>query len=54
MFIPVSEQAICPNMKLIELHDVLNALENMEHEIILEPETIAKAKASIVRMIEIS
>ncbi len=54
IFIPVSEQAICPNMKLIELHDVLNALENMEHEIILEPEIISKAKASIERMIEVS
>jgi quinolinate synthase len=54
MFIPVSEQAICPNMKLIELHDVLSALENMKPEIILEPEIIAKAKASIVKMIEIS
>ena len=54
MFIPVSEQAICPNMKLIELHDVLNALENMEHEIILEPEIIEKARASIERMIEVS
>lgn len=54
IFIPVSEQAICPNMKLIELHDVLNALENMEHEIILEPEIIEKAKASIERMIEVS
>ncbi len=54
MFIPVSEQAICPSMKLIELHDVLNALENMETEIILTPEVIAKAKASIVKMIEIS
>ena len=54
MFIPVSEQAICPNMKLIELHDVLNALENMEHEIILEPRIIEKARASIERMIEVS
>jgi len=54
IFIPVSEQAICPTMKLIELHDVLNALENMEHEIILEPEIINKAKASIERMIEVS
>lgn len=54
MFIPVSEQAICPNMKLIELHDVLNALENMEHEIILEPEIIEKARSSIERMIEVS
>ena len=54
VFIPLSEQAICPNMKLIELHDVLNALENMEHEIVLEPEIIGKAKASIERMIEVS
>jgi quinolinate synthase len=54
IFIPVSEQAICPNMKLIELHDVLNALENMEHEIILVPQIIEKARASIERMIEVS
>ncbi|MBU8902569.1 MAG: quinolinate synthase NadA [Victivallales bacterium] len=54
IFIPVSEQAICPNMKLIELHDVLNALENMETEIILEAEIIEKARASIEKMIAIS
>lgn len=54
VFIPLSEQAICPNMKLIELRDVLNALENMVHEIILEPQIIEKAKASIERMIEVS
>lgn len=51
-FIPVSEQAICPNMKLIELRDVLRSLENMETEITLAPEVIAKAKAPIIRMIE--
>ena len=54
VFIPLSEQAICPNMKLTELHDVLNALENMEHEIIIDPEIIEKAKTSIERMIEVS
>jgi quinolinate synthase len=52
MFIAVSEQAICPNMKLIELHDILRSLENMETEIVLDPETIAKAKAPIIKMIE--
>jgi quinolinate synthase len=52
MFIPVSEQAVCPNMKLIELNDVLNALEKMQHEIILDPDTIAKAAAPILKMIE--
>jgi quinolinate synthase len=51
-FIAISEQAVCPNMKLIELHDVLRSLEKMETEIILDQETIAKAKAPIVRMIE--
>ncbi|MFA6715503.1 MAG: quinolinate synthase NadA [Victivallales bacterium] len=52
LFIPVSEQAICPTMKLIELHDVLRSLENMETEMILAPEVIAKAKAPIIKMIE--
>jgi quinolinate synthase len=52
LFIPVSEQAICPYMKLIELKDVLRSLENMETEIVLAPEVIAKAEASILRMIE--
>lgn len=52
LFIPVSEQAVCPYMKLIELSDVLRSLENMETEIVLAPEVIAKAKASIVRMLE--
>ena len=52
MFIPVSEQAVCPNMKLIELNDVLNSLEKMQYEIILDPDTIAKAAAPILKMIE--
>ncbi|MFA7229915.1 MAG: quinolinate synthase NadA [Victivallaceae bacterium] len=54
MFIPVSEQAVCPNMKLIELSDVLRSLENMETEIILPVDIIEKAKGSIVRMLEMS
>ena len=52
MFIPVSEQAVCPNMKMIELGDVLNSLEKMQHEIILDADTIAKAAAPIIKMIE--
>lgn len=51
-FIPISEQAICPNMKLIELHHVLRSLETMTTQIELDAETIAKAKAPIVKMIE--
>ncbi len=52
MFIPVSEQAVCPNMKLIELRDVLDSLEKMQHEIVLDPDTIARAAAPILKMIE--
>lgn len=52
LFIPVSEQAVCPNMKLIALGDVLNALEKMQYEIVLDPDTIARAAAPIIKMIE--
>ena len=52
MFISVSEQAVCMNMKMIELQDVLDSLEKMQHEIVLDNETITKAKLSITRMLE--
>jgi quinolinate synthase len=52
MFIPISEQAICMNMKMIELQDVLNSLEKMQYEVILSEETIAKAKRPITKMVE--
>ena len=39
-------------MKMIELNDVLNSLEKMQYEIILDPDTIAKAAAPIIKMIE--
>lgn len=51
-FIPISEQAFCTTMKMIELDDVIRALENNETEIILDKKTIEKAKKPIVRMIE--
>ncbi|MDA3809086.1 MAG: quinolinate synthase NadA, partial [Spirochaetaceae bacterium] len=51
-FISISEQAVCMTMKMIELDDVINALENNETEIILDEETIRKAKKPIIRMIE--
>jgi len=51
-FIPISEQAVCMTMKMIELDDILNALENMEVDIQLDEDTITRAKAPIVRMIE--
>jgi quinolinate synthase len=53
-FISVSEQAVCPNMKMTRLEEVLSALEKNQH-IIKAPENIAKlAKIPIERMLEAS
>jgi len=51
-FIPVSEQAICPNMKLITLEKVLWSLEEMA-PVVKVPEKIRlKAKKAVDRMLE--
>lgn len=53
-FIPVSEQAICPNMKKNTLEKVLWSLEELKTEVVL-PELIRlKAKKAIDRMVEIA
>lgn len=52
MFIPISEQAVCMNMKKINLEDVLTSLEKMQYEIKLDPETIEKARKPIFKMLE--
>ena len=52
-FIPVSEQAICPDMKLITLEKVLRSLETMAPQVKV-PETIRiRAKAAVDRMLAI-
>jgi len=51
MFIPISEQAVCMNMKMINLEDVLESLRNMQYQVELDPETIRKAKLPITRML---
>jgi quinolinate synthase len=51
-FISISEQAVCMTMKMIELDDVIRALENNETEIILNDDTIERARKPIIRMIE--
>lgn len=53
-FIPVSEQAICPNMKMTRLDDVLNALENMENIITVPEDIRVLAKKPIELMLELS
>ena len=52
MFIPISEQVVCMNMKKINLEEVLASLEKMQYEIKLDPATIEKARKPIFRMLE--
>jgi quinolinate synthase len=52
-FIPVSEQAICPNMKLITLEKVLWSLEEMRPQITVPEATRIKAKAAVDKMLAI-
>ncbi len=52
-FIPISEQAVCPNMKLITLEKVLWSLEETTYEIKVPEEIRLKAKAAVDKMIAI-
>lgn len=52
-FVPVSEFAVCPNMKKITLEKVLWSLQDMEYRIEM-PESIAlKARQALNRMMEV-
>jgi quinolinate synthase len=51
-FIPVSEQAVCPNMKLITLEKILWSLEEMAPEVRVPEEIRRRAKAAVDRMLE--
>jgi len=50
-FYPASEKAVCPNMKLTTLEKVLWSFEEMQHEVIIAPEIIEKAKKSLKIML---
>ena len=52
-FIPASEQAVCPRMKLITLERVLWSLEEMTPEVKVPEETRLKAKAAVDRMLQV-
>ena len=52
-FIPASEQAICPNMKLITLEKVLWSLEEMVCQVRVPEELRDKARKSVERMLAI-
>jgi quinolinate synthase len=49
----LSPKAICQNMKKTRVEDVLNALQNEEHQIQVDPAIAQKAKLSIDRMLAI-
>lgn len=53
-FYPATDLAICPNMKMINLQKILEALEEMKHEINIDEDIIHKAKMPIERMVEIT
>ena len=52
-FYPVSDLAVCPNMKKITLDKVLDALANEKNIVIVPAEIAVKARKPIERMLEI-
>jgi quinolinate synthase len=53
LFIPASEQAICPQMKLITLEKILWSLEEMSPEVKVQESIRVRAKRAVDRMLEI-
>ncbi len=45
---------LCPHMKTITLPKILNSLENLEHEVRVDPEVSRRALKSVQRMLEIT
>ncbi len=45
---------LCPHMKRISLEGILESLRTMSHEVIVEPEIAARARAAVERMMELS
>ena len=52
-FISVSEQAICPNMKLITLEKILWSLEDMQPRVKVAEDIRLRAKSAVDRMLKI-
>ena len=51
-FIPVSEQAICPMMKMHRLETVLDAMEHIRHSIVVPEDIRKKALLPIEKMLQ--
>lgn len=52
-FIPANEHAVCAFMKVTTLPKVLASLEHMQHRITVDPDTAAKARRAIERMVAV-
>jgi quinolinate synthase len=52
-FIPASEDAICPDMKLITLDKVLRSLEEMGPEVKVPEQIRVRARAAVDRMLQV-
>ncbi|NQT47378.1 MAG: quinolinate synthase NadA [Chloroflexi bacterium] len=52
MFMAVSEQALCPSMKLITLENVLWSLEDMSPEVKVPEDIRLRAKAAVDKMLQ--
>ena len=52
VFIPISEQAVCPNMKLITLETILWCLQDMSPEVKVPEEIRTRAKAAVDKMLQ--
>ncbi len=53
-FIPLTEQAVCPNMKLIGLENILWSLEELTPEVKVAEDTRIRARKAVDRMIGIA
>lgn len=54
MFIPVTEQAVCPNMKLTRIDNVLESLERKKFKITVPEKIRVPAEKAIRKMLEMS
>jgi quinolinate synthase len=52
-FIPVSEQAVCPNMKLITLEKIIYSLEETVFEVKVSPQIRTSAIATVNKMLAV-
>lgn len=52
-FLPATEYAVCPNMKMITLQSIIRALERKEHVIKVPEEIRIRAKRALDRMLDV-